>query len=256
MSALAKAQAVELAAAPEPRQTGLLPWEDQGLFVAARAEFIAAYAPVGPIEASLVDRLIWCDWRRRRLKAAEAAVHVAHAVDRAGDGASKTKTLKRAGVSDPTIREETSITEILQETDADDADAVAAVTEGIADLEAALDMLASREDYQTCLERLDGDARDWWADALKETDDGGALKYQADAGSLKRFLTVDALPWRRRWLALNAARPAIRAQAIAESLDPVRISQLWDMEARLDRQFEKSLSMLIRLQEIRGAGRL
>lgn len=78
-------------------------------------------------------------------------------------------------------------------------------------------------------------------------------KYQAVCASLKRFLADDALPWRRGWLTVNAARPAIRAQAIAESFDPARLRQLWDMEARLDRQFEKALGMLIRLQEMRMA---
>ena len=95
---------------------------------------------------------------------------------------------------------------------------------------------------------------DWWASELEETEDG-QLKYKPDCPSLKRFLTTEALPWRRDWLATNATRPAIRAQAIAESFDPARLRQLWDMEARLDRQFEKVLAMLIRLQELRkGSG--
>ena len=69
---------------------------------------------------------------------------------------------------------------------------------------------------------------------------------------LKRFLTVDAPPWRRKWLAANVIRPAIRTQVRAASFDAHRIRQLWEMEARLDRQFEKALAMLIRLQEMRA----
>ena len=58
-------------------------------------------------------------------------------------------------------------------------------------------------------------------------------------------------------LSMHLKRRGLRAQAIAESFDPPRLRQLWDMEARLDRQFEKALGMLIRLQEMRmaaGAG--
>jgi hypothetical protein len=66
---------------------------------------------------------------------------------------------------------------------------------------------------------------------------------------------VDALPWRRKWLAANIIRPAIRTQVRAESFDAHRIRQLWEMEGRLDRQFEKALAMLIRLQELRMANK-
>lgn len=93
--------------------------------------------------------------------------------------------------------------------------------------------------------------RDWWTEELGEAE-GGEPKYGQDCDSLRRFLAEDALPWRRGWLATNAARPAIRAQAIAESFDPPRVRQLWEMEARLDRQFGQALAILIRLQEMRA----
>ncbi len=98
---------------------------------------------------------------------------------------------------------------------------------------------------------MDEDLREWWRAELEETDDKGQPKYANSPESLKRFMSEDALPWREGWLATNSVRPAIRAQARAESLDPHRVRQLWEMEARLDRQFEKALGMLIRLQEMR-----
>ena len=51
--------------------------------------------------------------------------------------------------------------------------------------------------------------------------------------------------------AADDGRPAVRLQAYGESLDPVRIERLLVIEARLDRQFEKALSMLLQLKELR-----
>ena len=57
------------------------------------------------------------------------------------------------------------------------------------------------------------------------------------------------------WIALVRkgfeVSPMIRAQAWGESLDPQRIERLLGLDERLTRQFEKALSMLIRLQERR-----
>ena len=252
MSALAVADVVALERPLAPRPAGLCPWEDADAFAGLMDAFVKAHQPHGPAERTLIERLVWVEWRRKRLTAAEAAVHVAHAFDRANEDTVKRKTLNRAGVTDYKTRDQISIAEILRGTDADDAETVAAIQEGVGDVEAALEMIEAGKAYKTALVRLDEDMRDWWESELGETEDGKP-KYQADCASLKKFLAEDALPWRRGWLTVNAARPAIRAQAIAESFDPARLRQLWDMEGRLDRQFEKALGMLIRLQEMRTA---
>lgn len=236
---------------PAPRPAGLCPWEDGDAFAGLLEAFMKAHVPDGPAERSLVERLVWIEWRRKRLVAAEAALHVAHAFDRASDDHSTRKTLNRAGITDRKARDDISVGEVLRGSDADDAETVAAIEEGVGDVEATLELIDSGKPYQIAVARLDDDMRDWWTGELGETENG-APKYTPDCRSLKTFLADDALPWRRDWLTVNAARPAIRAQAIAESFDPARLRQLWDMEARLDRQFEKAPSMLITLQEMRA----
>ena len=252
MSKAITAKIVALQPKAEPRPAGLLPWEDEAAFTNLQAAFRSSYKPMGAVEESLIDRIVWVDWRRQRLLAAEAAVHVAHAFDRAEDSSAKAKTLNRAGVTDYTIRNDISIADNLRGSDDDDAETVEAIREGIEDVERTLALIEAGKPLPACLEALDSDARDWWADALAETDDSGANKCQPTPEGLAVFLRSDALAWRKSWLAVNENRTAIRAQAIAESLDPARIRQLWEMEARLDRQFEKALSMLIKLQEMRS----
>lgn len=85
MSALAIADVVALERPLPPRPAGLCPWEDADVFAGLQEAFVKAHQPHGPAERSLVDRLVWIEWRRRRLLAAEAAVHVAYAFDRANE---------------------------------------------------------------------------------------------------------------------------------------------------------------------------
>lgn len=251
MSAAAKVKVVPLVPVAQERPAGLLPWEDGEGFAALRTQMIAAHAPKGQTEASLVDRMVWCEWRRRRILAAEAAVHVAHCSDRSHDSQAKVKLLQRAGVADYKIRDEISIPDVLRGTDEGDAETLEAIGEGIAGAEATISLIDAGGTLADAEAQMDEDLRDWWRGELDETDDKGQPKYAAAPAGLRRFLADDALPWRKGWLATNSVRPAIRAQAQAESLDPLRIRQLWEMEARLDRQFEKALAMLIRLQEMR-----
>ena len=46
-------------------------------------------------------------------------------------------------------------------------------------------------------------------------------------------------------------RPLIRAQAFGQSLDPDKLSRLARYEVHLDRKLERTLAMLLRLQDLR-----
>jgi hypothetical protein len=47
-------------------------------------------------------------------------------------------------------------------------------------------------------------------------------------------------------------RPLIREQAFGQALDPDKLERLGRYEVHLDRKFERMLSTLIRLRELRG----
>jgi hypothetical protein len=122
----------------------------------------------------------------------------------------------------------------------------------------ALDLLGSgRNDaYEAALETLREDTRGWWADTLArgpdETDEGNEPA-TADAEGLRRFLEGNVLPWfeaRRKEL---ANRPPIREQAFGESLDPDKLQPLGRYEVHLDRKFERTLAILLRLKGLRLA---
>ena len=81
--------------------------------------------------------------------------------------------------------------------------------------------------------------------------DEGEEPYNADVESLHRFLEGKVLPWfetRRKEL---SNRSLIREQAFGESFDPDKLERLGRYEVHLDRKLERTLTMLIRLQDLR-----
>lgn len=108
--------------------------------------------------------------------------------------------------------------------------------------------------YEAALSALRADTREWWADALTsdpgEQEEGEAT-YEADVPSLRRFIEHEVLSWfadRKREI---AHRPLIREQASGEALNPDRLDRLGRYEVHLDRKFERTLGMLLKLQTLR-----
>jgi hypothetical protein len=59
------------------------------------------------------------------------------------------------------------------------------------------------------------------------------------------------LPWFENRRTELTNRPLIRDQAFGESLDPDKLERLGRYEVHLDRKLERTLSMLIRLKDLR-----
>ena len=78
------------------------------------------------------------------------------------------------------------------------------------------------------------------------------VPYTADVEGLRRFIETELLPFlddRRREL---ANRPLIRDQAFGEALDPDKLERLGRYEVHLDRKLERTLSMLLKLKQLRS----
>ena len=108
--------------------------------------------------------------------------------------------------------------------------------------------------YEKALAALPKDKQEWWEEVLaREPDyfDEDEETFTADAAGLLSFLEQDVLPsyTQRRTELKN--RSLIRTQAFGEAFDPERLEKLSRYEVYLDRKLEKTLAMLIRLQELR-----
>ena len=93
------------------------------------------------------------------------------------------------------------------------------------------------------------DTIEWWELYIDEwqIEDDQDLR----AEKLHSFLKFKVQPEVESLVANVDQRPAIRLQAWGQSLNPVRYGKLLALQGELDRQFEKCLGMLIRLQEMR-----
>jgi hypothetical protein len=228
---------------------GLLPWESAAEFEALRQAFNAEHAPAGPTEQALVERLVWIEWRRGRLRLAERAAHMAGLAERLDD---TQRTLTRAGVRTRATRERLDLAEVVTSEPAADADLAC---NHAADRKATAKALAILERgganaYARALDALHPDTRLWWDDGLAG-EHGDDRPWSADAACLASFLREEVGPVDEADAMADQARPSVRLQAFGESLDPIRVERLLAIEARLDRQFEKALSMLLQLQELR-----
>ncbi len=274
----AKAPEVGWADSDTPRQDGtrqapgallvsryeqaLLPWEDPAEFRALHAAFHAEHRPRGATEVSLVDQLVWIEWRRRRLMLGERSAHMASLQERIGDDYRTRQTLARALISQQGQAENEELADTLRhaperdQSDVDDANEDERFTcKGIAILEAG-------GSYEKALAAVREDTRGWWEDILRddlvnypngEPDEGESyVPSRPDAASLLRFLKDDVLPVFEKTRSHAARRPAIRLQAWGESLDPFRADRILALDERLTRQFEKTLAMLLRLRGIQN----
>jgi hypothetical protein len=88
-----------------------------------------------------------------------------------------------------------------------------------------------------------------------EESEEGEAPLVPDPEGLRRFIEEHVLPWfetRRKEL---SNRPLIREQAFGEALDPDKLDRLGRYEVHLDRKFERTLSMLLRLKDLRQVRR-
>ncbi len=236
-------------------QYTVLPWEDGTEYQALLEALVAEHNPKGPTEEHLVEELAGIIWRKRRLRLGENAVHH-RALKRAADAyreTAKAALIHIAGHVETEFKDDA-----IRATDGQTAEDRADVEGDQAMTEKAFGLLErpSQTAYSRALGALRDDTRAWWEEQLTwEPDDYGEdqTPYRADAESLGRFIESEVLPWyenRRREL---DQRPLIRAQAFGEAVDPHRLERLARYEVHLDRKLERTLAMLLKLQELRRA---
>ena len=126
--------------------------------------------------------------------------------------------------------------------------------EGMTEKAVAMLDAGNKNAYENAIVALRADTREWWEDILSrnsEDFDEDEEPLTADADGLHRFIERDLRPWyvQRRKELENC--PLIRAQAFGQSLDPDKLSRLARSAVHLDRKLERTLAMLLRLQDLR-----
>jgi len=225
----------------------LLQWEDaseyESLLVALRHD----YLPTGTTEGYLVEELAGVIWRKRRLRIAESAYHRSQ-LQRESDG----QTVKAALIYTNTKAAvyEFSAQKALSRGDADNQQELKTIAEY---REPAMKVMAMLErgdaTYEGALAALADVTRAWWLeDKLGEENS----RFKPTAEHLYRFLYYDVMKLYNQQYEEVIHRPLIRQQAEGEALIPgERLEKFSRYEVHLDRKFERTLTVLLRLQEMR-----
>jgi hypothetical protein len=234
-------------------QFTVLPWEDATEYADLLTALATEHAPTGPTEEHLVEELTGVLWRKRRLRLAEAATlhRGLHATKDAYRNTVGVAMVMRGTKSEkPKI--EAAITTSAKSISAELADVEADHAKTIS----ALAILQGDEPdaYARALETLKAETREAWTDQLAwppEEYAEGDEPFKPDATHLARYLNDDIMPWYEAERERLEAMPMVRAQALGDAIDPDKLLSLGRYEVHLDRKFERTLSTLLRLQDLR-----
>jgi hypothetical protein len=91
------------------------------------------------------------------------------------------------------------------------------------------------------------ESREWWDQHVEEE------QYPATAEGLAQFIRETLEPICIRIMQEARFAPAIKAQTLGEGLQAHRLEQLNRYETHLDRKFERTLGMLLKIKEMRAA---
>ena len=226
----------------------VLAHEDHAEYGDLLAALIEEHRPAGMTERTLIEELAAIIWRKRRVLMAEGAAinrglrSVAHS--------EHDSPIPAAAPFDARLSKEGSdLPELLTAS----PDEIANRQRG-----AALDLAATQKAaailrkgganaYEKARRALIRESRDWWDEHVEEE------SYAGTAEGLAEFIRETLEPVCARMAMEAQYTPAIKAQTLGEGLQVHRLEKLNRYETHLDRKFERTLAMLLKLKELRGA---
>ncbi|MGZ8183062.1 MAG: hypothetical protein ACXWT1_13985 [Methylobacter sp.] len=225
----------------------VLAHEDAGEFADLLAALEEEHQPGGITEQYLVEELAAIIWRKRRVLLAEGA-----SINRGLHRVAHSKIDSPIPAAAPFQRgpsiEEIDLPDLLLSTQEE-------VIEQQRDAE--LDLAATRKaaailrkggpnSYEKARRTLIPESRDWWDDHVEEE------SYPATVEGIAQFIQEALMPICIRMEYEARSQPAIKAQALGEGLQAHRLEKLNRYETHLDRKFERTLAMLLKMKELRG----
>jgi len=205
------------------------------------------HLPAGATAQHLIEELASVIWRKRRVLQAE--------------GATLNKGLKESSRNAKSIiptaapfelglsGDNTRISDLMDMTPEDVADSQRSARHDLDATNKASVILRKGGDlaYDKALRALLPDSREWWESYVEED------KYTADAEGLAAFINEHLSPLCYAQEKEARHYEAIKNQALGEGLQAYKLEKLSRYETHLDRKFERSLGMLIKLKELRGS---
>ncbi len=231
----------------------VLPWESRDEYEALLLELTEEHGPVGPTESHLVEELAGIFWRKRRLRIAEVATYREELHSEA-TLYGREETLAGAARMGATGRpkNKANLPAALASTSADTAKELRELKRDQAMTEKAWAILQDGEPeaYARALAVLREDTRTYWLECLQEP----GTHRKAAAEALRGWIDHHWREWFEEPTAELEHRDTIREQAFGTAYASEKLEPLARYETHLDRKFERTLSALFRLPELRNMG--
>lgn len=216
----------------------VLDWESQEDYNSLVADFEAEYQPQGITETYLVTELAQIIWRKRRLRMAEKTI-IKGNLSFSGNGA-----IKKAIYGHSEIKKiEGKVEDSFRGTDKEVQKKIAELQETINTFQALYDKDYTYEEY---MQNIEDYLKANWKEWLEE-------KYTTTVEAFRQFLKDVYIDYYQEKLNPLLVRASIKYEALCEAVEPTKkYDNISRYESHLDKKFEKTLGMIVKLQELRS----
>ena len=225
----------------------VLPHEDKSEFAGLLTALQDEHQPAGMTEMHLVEELATILWRKRRVLLAEGATinrnlrHVASQAD--------SSIVPAAVPFDPGLKaSQLWLSDIICDTPEENQARLNEAELDLASTEKAAAILrkGGKNAYSRACKALIPESRDMWNDYMEEEE------YPSTPEGLTDFINEKLRP-----ICLQLQKEAryyleIKAQTLGEGLRAQQLEKLNRYEVHLDRKFERTLAMLLKLKDLRS----
>lgn len=226
----------------------VLPWEKEEDYAALYDAMVADFSPKGEAQRLLVERLAWVAWRRKRIQYAERALHLAQVSEHTGAG-SDSRLTRQALIGSGVSGQAATVKDAVETGPEEDIKQGAYNAHENEDLNKAIAILESSKTkaaLEAAIDLLRDDTIEWWNNVLEDEGEEDSTSERAER--LLSFLSGVVREQMDDQIAAVEQRPAVRLMAWGKSLDALRLMKLLLLDGELDRQFERTLGMLLALQ--------
>jgi len=224
----------------------VLAHEDHAEFADLLAAMVDEHQPAGVTERHLVDELAAIIWRKRRVLLAEGATINQGLKTAARNAASVIPAAApfERGLSG----KGTDIRDLMDLTPQEVADCQRDTRHDLEATQMAVAILrrGGAHAFNKALGVLLPASREWWEESV------AGEEYPATAQGLSDFISDELQPHCLVMEKEARHHEAIKAQAIGEGLQAHRLEKLNRYETHLDRKFERTLAMLLKLKDLRN----
>lgn len=237
-------------------QHTVLAHEDRDEFGDLLAALVAEHQPTGPTETHLVEELAGTIWRKRRVLQAEGASinrgllavsKARHDRPTDPDGPARAALPFEPMMAEAQVNSPVELAAAIREAPAQTQERARDAEEDLAATTRAATILqrGGVRAYERAVRALTPGSADSWADSLEDGDTA------ATAEDLAKYVNEFLLPFCRQMVVEVRGHEAIKAQTLGEGLQAHRLEKLNRYETHLDRKFERTLGMLLKLKELR-----